>query len=68
MGISSDYGSGMYQLLMDIMGRLETVEKNSKEKIDTLNGRIDTLEKENLALKEETQLLKEDNAPEKHYQ
>lgn len=62
MGISSDYGSGMYQQLMDIMGRLETVEKNSKEKIDTLNGRIDTLEKENLVLKEENQLLKEDNA------
>ncbi len=62
MGRSSDYGSGMYQQLMDIMGRLETVEKDSKEKINTLNNRIDTLEKENMGLKEENQLLKEDNA------
>lgn len=62
MGRSSDYGSGMYQQLMEIMGRLETVEKDSKAKIDTLNDRIDTLEKENFVLKEENQLLKEDNA------
>lgn len=62
MGRSSDYGSGMYRQLMDIMGRLETVEKDSKEKIDTLNDRIDTLEKENTVLKEENRLLKEDNA------
>ena len=27
MGRSSDYGNGMYQQLMEIMGRLETVEK-----------------------------------------
>lgn len=62
MGRSSDYGSGMYQQLMDIMGRLETVERDSKEKINILNDRIDTLEKENTALKEENQLLKDDNA------
>lgn len=62
MGRSSDYSNGMYQQLMEIMGRLETVEKNSKKKIDTLNNRIDTLEKENFALKEENQLLKDDNA------
>lgn len=46
---------------MDIMGRLETVERDSKEKINTLNDRIDTLEKENTVLKEENRLLKEDN-------
>lgn len=62
MGRGSDYGSGMYQQLMDIMGRLETVERDSKEKINTLNDRIDVLEKENTILKEENQLLKEDNA------
>lgn len=62
MGRSSDYGSGMYQQLMDIMGRLETVERDSKEKINILNDRIDTLEKDNTALKEENQLLKDDNA------
>ncbi len=61
MGRSSDYGNGMYQQLMEIMGRLETVEKDSREQINTLNNRIDTLEKENHALKEENSLLKEDN-------
>ena len=44
MGRSSDYGNGMYQQLMEIMGRLETVEKDSREQINTLNNRIDTLE------------------------
>ena len=62
MGRSSDYSNGMYRQLIDIMERLETVEKDSKEKIDTLHDRIDALEKENTILKEENQLLKEDNA------
>lgn len=69
MGRSSDYGNGMYKQLMEIMGRLESVEKDSKQKIDTLNERIDTLNqqvdtlnKENHALREENLLLKEDNA------
>lgn len=62
MGRNSDYGNGMYQQFMEIMGRLETVEKDSKQKIATLNSRIDILEKENFALKEENLLLKEDNA------
>lgn len=62
MGRSSDYGNGMYKQLMEIMGRLESVEKDSKQKIDTLNQRIDTLNKENHALRKENLLLKEDNA------
>ncbi len=62
MGRKSNYENGMYQQLMEIMGRLETVEKDSSQKIDTLTKRIDTLENENLALKEENQLLKDDNA------
>ena len=62
MGRKSNYENGMYQQLMEIMGRLENVEKDSAQKIDTLNKRIDTLENENLALKQENQLLKEDNA------
>lgn len=60
-GKNSNYGSGVYQQLMQITGHLETVEKDSKKKIDTLNNRIDTLEKENLVLKEK-KLLKEYNA------
>ena len=62
MGRKSDYGNGMYQQLQEIMGRLETVEKDSKQKIETLNKRIDTLEKENQNLKKENQLLRNDNA------
>ena len=62
MGRKSNYENGMYQQLMEIMGRLDTVEKESSKKIDTLNKRIDTLENENLALKKENQLLKDDNA------
>lgn len=62
MGRKSNYENGMYQQLMEIMGRLENVEKDSAQKIDTLNKRIDTLENENLALKQENKLLKEDNA------
>lgn len=62
MGRKSDYGNGMYQQLQEIMGRLETVERDSKQKIDTLNNRIDTLEKENQNLKEENRLLRDDNA------
>ncbi|MGF0034702.1 IS66 family transposase [Bariatricus sp. SGI.154] len=62
MGRNSDYGNGMYQQFMEIMGRLETVEKDSTRKIENLNNRIDVLEKENLILKEENLLLKEDNA------
>lgn len=62
MGRKSNYENGMYQQLMEIMGRLENVEKDSAQKIDALNKRIDTLENENLALKQENQLLKDDNA------
>lgn len=62
MGRNSDYSNGMYQQLIEIMGRLETVEKESTQKIDSLNNRINVLEKENLILKEENLLLKEDNA------
>ena len=62
MGRKSNYENGVYQQLMEIMGRLENIEKDSIQKIDTLNKRIDTLENENFALKQENQLLKEDNA------
>ena len=40
MGRNSDYNNGMYQQLMEIMGRLETVEKESTQKINSLNSRI----------------------------
>ena len=33
MGRKSNYENGMYQQLMEIMGRLETVEKDSSSKM-----------------------------------
>lgn len=62
MGRNSDYSNEMYQQLMEIMGCLETIEKESTQKIDSLNTRIDALEKENHVLKEENLRLKENNA------
>lgn len=62
MGRSSDYGSGMYRQLMDIMGRLDSVEKEHKQEIKELKNEISELKKENKTLREENQLLKEDNA------
>lgn len=62
MGRSSDYSGGMYQQLMDIMGRLDSVEKEHKQEVKELKGEISDLKKENKILREENQLLKEDNA------
>lgn len=69
MGRKSDYGNGMYQQLMDVMERMNTFERESNQKISSLNNRISILEnentilkKENAVLREENQLLKEDNA------
>ena len=62
MGRSSDYGSGMYQQLMDIMGRLDSVEKEHKQEVKELKRELSDLKKENKNLREENQLLKEDNA------
>lgn len=47
---------------MEIMGHLETVEKESTQKIQNLNHQIDVLEKENIILKEENLLLRKNNA------
>lgn len=33
MGRKSNYENGMYQQLMEIMGRLDTVEKNTNRKL-----------------------------------
>ena len=55
MGRKSSYENGMYQQLMEIMGRLDTIEKEHKKEIADLK-------KENLLLRQENQLLKDDNA------
>ena len=58
MGRKSSYENGMYQQLMEIMGRLDTIEKETGE----LKTEIADLKKENLLLRQENQLLKDDNA------
>lgn len=62
MGRNSDYGNGMYQQLMEIMGRLDTVEKEHKQEVGQLKAEICDLKKENKLLHEENLLLHEDNA------
>lgn len=62
MGTKSNYEHGMYQQLLEIMGRLDTVEKAHKEEVGQLKEEISSLKKENKVLREENQLLREDNA------
>ena len=59
--MGGNYEKSIYNQLMEVMGRLESVESSSRKEIHTLHGRTDTLEKENQGLKKENQLLKEDN-------
>lgn len=60
--IGGNYEKGIYSQLMDVMARLDCVEKDYKKDIHSLNDRIDELTKENDALRKENQLLKNDNA------
>lgn len=62
MGRKSDYGNGMYQQLQEIMGRLDSVEKEHKKEVRQLKEEISDLKKENKLLREENQLLYDDNA------
>lgn len=59
---NSDYGSGMYQQFMEIMGRLDSVEKEHKKEVRQLKEEISDLKTENKLLREENQILREDNA------
>lgn len=45
MGRNSDYGNGMYQQLMEIMGCLEMVEKESEKKLILLTSELISLKK-----------------------
>ena len=61
MGRHSNYEKGMYQQLQEIMGRLDSVEKEHKQEVGRLNEEISCLKKENKILREENQLLRDDN-------
>lgn len=60
--MGGNYERGLYNQLMEVMGRLDTVEKESKKEIKKLNDEISGLKKENQHLKEENRLLRDDNA------
>ena len=60
--MGGNYERGLYKQLMEVMQRLDVVEKESKKKIKILNNEISDLKKENQHLKEENQLLRDDNA------
>ena len=62
MGRKSDYNNGMYQQLQEIMGRLNSVEKEHKKEVTQLKAEISDLKQENKCLREENQLLRDDNA------
>ncbi len=71
--MGGNYEKSIYNQLMDVMARLENVEKKSEEKIAkierdyeqkiyALNEEIKALKAENRHLKEENQMLREENA------
>lgn len=60
--MGGNYERGLYNQLMEVMERLDTVEKESKKEIKKLNDEISSLKKENGHLKEENRLLRDDNA------
>lgn len=59
--MGGNYEKDIYNQLMEVMERLECVDKKYEEKITVLNNRISTLEKDNEHLKKENKLLKDDN-------
>ena len=62
MGRKSDYNNGIYQQLQEVMGRLDSVEKEHKQEVRQLKAEISDLKQENKRLREENQLLRDDNA------
>lgn len=60
--MGGNYEKGIYNQLMEVMARLDTVERESKAEVSRLNDEISGLKKENQRLREENQLLKDDNA------
>jgi transposase len=60
--MAGNYEKGMYNQLMEVMARLETVECESRHEIFRLNNEISDLKEEIVQLREENQLLRDDNA------
>lgn len=62
MGRKSNYENGMYQQLLEIMGRLDNVEREHKQEVGELKAEISELKNENKLLHQENQILRDDNA------
>ena len=62
MGRKSNYEHGMYQQLLEIMGRLDSVEREHKQEVSELKAEISELKNENKLLHQENQILRDDNA------
>ncbi len=60
--MAGNYEKSIYNHLMDVMARLDTVEKENRQEVSRLNGEISSLKKENHDLREENRLLRDDNA------
>ena len=60
--MAGNYEKSIYNQLMEVMERLDSVESRNKCEISRLHGEIADLKKENRERKEENQRLKDDNA------
>ena len=60
--MAGNYEKSIYNQLMDVMARLDSVEAKSKQEMFRLNGEISDLKRENRELREENQRLRDDNA------
>jgi transposase len=60
--MAGNYEKSIYNQLMEVMARLDSVEKDYKKDVNCLNDKIDELTEENHALRKENKLLRDDNA------
>ena len=60
--MAGNYEKNIYNHLMEVMARLEHVERETGQEISKLNTEISDLKNENQILREENRLLKDDNA------
>ena len=60
--MGGNYEKGLYNQLVEVMARLDSVEKEYKEESRRMVNEIKELKKENADLRRENQLLRDDNA------
>lgn len=60
--MAGNYEKSIYNQLVEVMARLDSVEAKNKREVSQLHGEIAELKEENRVLKKENQLLRDDNA------